>query len=247
MVTYQVRNLLRFHQVMGLSGFPGGKESGRLFSSRKTDPVVNSPMRSRDEKSMVTTAEKTPRSLSSIRHDIAKCRRCPLGENRLGQVIGNNPQRARLMVAGDWSHQQGDFSPHLLMGRKEDIMLRKMMAAIGQNRDRVFVTNVVKCCPADIGVDNESIRLCGEHLEREIASVQPEIILAMGTVAASILVDADGPLVRLRGKFYPCRLPGCQSILVMVSFHPCFLAGNTEMKKMAWQDLQTVQRQLLIS
>ena len=262
MFTCQVRNLLRFHQSMGLTGYPGRAELAKLFCSQGDAGMMLSSLSPLSSKNRKTTPRKTtiletPKiptlSLSHIQQEIKKCHRCSLGENRLGQVIGNNPQRAKLMVVGDWSHQIGgkdDFSLHTLMGREEDTMLWKMMNAIGLGRESVFVTNVVKCCPTGAGVGAESVRLCRDYLGQEIASVRPEIILAMGTVAARVLVDKDAeeaPIVSLRGRFYPCRWAGCKSIRVMVSFHPCFLVENTEMKKMAWQDLQMVQRQLSIS
>lgn len=256
MVIYQLRSLLRFHQRMGLTGYPGRAGLEKLFRSGKSVGVVSSSPGSKNKKTTrATTAilQKTKtasRPLSLIQREIEKCSRCPLAENRLGQVVGNNPQRAKLMVVGDWSHQadrEDEFSPRILMGREEDTMLWKMMNAIGVDRERVFVTNVVKCCPTGADIGGEPVRLCSDHLEREISSVQPKIILAMGKVAAYALVDAEAPVVSLRGRFYPCRRPGCKSILVMVSFHPSFLAGKADMKKMTWEDLQMVQQQLSIS
>lgn len=237
-LTHQVRNLLRFHQSMGIKGYPGRAGLAGLFRNQQHAGMLTPVIDHKNKKPVI--------SLSLRQQEIKKCRRCSLAGNRLGQVIGNASQEARLMVVGDWSHQQGDFSPDILMGREEDTMLWRMMEAIGQGRQQVFVTNVIKCCPAEAKADSECIRFCTTHLDREISSVQPTIILAMGTVAAHALVDADAPLIRLRGRFYPCRRPGCKSIRVMVSFHPCFLVHNPEMKKMSWQDLQMVQRQLSI-
>ncbi len=253
-LTYQVRNLLRFHQNMGLAGYPGHSGFAGLFPGRNGADMVFPAAGDGKNRKMAAdkpeTTQKTAISLSLVQEEIKKCNRCHLAENRLGQVAGIGLQGAKLMVVGDWSHQKDNFSPRILMGREEDTMFWRMMAAIGQAREEVFVTNVVKCCPAgdDIDADNEPVFSCTDHLEREIASVQPTVILAMGVVAAhALVVDGDAPLVRLRGRFYPCRRQGCESIRVMVSFHPCFLVSNPEMKKIAWQDLQMVQRQLSIS
>ncbi len=252
-LTHQVRDLLWFHQSMGIKGYPGRTGLANLFRNRNHTGVVAPAIRHKNKKPEKVTAKKSETakmpvtSLSLSQKAIQECRRCPLAGNRLGQVIGRGSQEAKLMIVGDWSHQQGDFSPDTLMGREEDTMLWRMMKAIDQGRQQIFVTNVIKCCPAEREVDKECIRLCTTHLDREILSVQPTIILAMGAVAAHILVDTDDPLVRLRGSFYPCRRPGCQSIQVMVSFHPCFLVQNPDMKQMSWDDLKRVKRHLLIS
>lgn len=123
-------------------------------------------------------------------------------------------------------------------------MLRRMMEAIGLSMEDVYVTNVIKCCPAGEPPDAACARQCFALLSREIAALAPLLILAMGEMAASQLLATSAPLVRLRGRFHAYRYPDSTPAQVMPTFHPRFLLDNPEMKKMVWLDLQMLQRQL---
>jgi DNA polymerase len=236
----QVRDLLRFHLSMGVSVYPA-KEKFRSLFIQKT-PAPSAAI----SRASARTISKTPvPSLAAVRQQIAECSQCALAQNRLGQVSGRGAERPQLMVVGDWSHQQrASFSEDVLFGIDEDSMLRRMIQAIGLSADKIYVVNAVKCCPHDRQPDAACARLCFAHLSREIMALKPVLFLAMGEVATSSLIGASGPLVRLRGRFYPYRYPDGTPARVMPTFHPRFLLRNPEMKKIVWQDLQMIQRQL---
>ncbi|HHD62870.1 MAG TPA: hypothetical protein ENK96_00580 [Desulfobulbaceae bacterium] len=236
----QVRDLLRFHLSMGISVYPA-KEKFRSLFIQKT-PAPSAVM----SRSSTRTISQAPAPLlAAVRQQIAGCDQCMLAQNRLGQVFGRGAEKPQLMVVGDWSHQQGSsFSEDILFGVDEDRMLRRMIQAIGLSADKIYVGNAIKCCPRDGQPDAACARLCFAHLSREIMAVKPSLLLSMGEVAAASLIEVSGPLVRLRGRFYPYRYPDGTPARVMPTFHPRFLLENPEMKKMVWQDLQMIQRQL---
>jgi DNA polymerase len=149
------------------------------------------------------------------------------------------------MVVGDWPVAGQGSTPSLLMGPEEDVMLEKMMAAIGLSPEQYCVTNVLKCCPA-AGQEVAPAwgQTCASFLQREIGIIRPAIICAMGEIAARALLGGAEPLLRLRGRFTPCRYQDDPPIPVMPTFHPRFLLANPEMKMAAWKDLQAVQRRL---
>lgn len=183
--------------------------------------------------------------LAALRREMENCNRCHLAANRRGMVPGTGRIGCRLMVVGDWSAQAGDFSGEVLFGPDEDVMLWKMMAAIGLEPEAVYVTNCIKCCPA---VSNEPDNECGANcfsfLSREIALLRPAVVCAMGEMAVRTLTGSTAPLFRLRGRFRPYRCDPAVSVLIMPTFHPRFLLGNPEMKKAAWNDLQAIMRRL---
>jgi uracil-DNA glycosylase len=132
-------------------------------------------------------------------------------------------------------------------GVAEDVMLWKMMQAIGLTAENVFVTNVIKCClPVAMRPDETSQRSCLAFLHREIALIRPRIICAMGDMAAQVLLGSHETVLRLRGKRhrYRCGDDPSGEIPVMVTFHPRFLQEYPDLKKAAWEDLQKLQKHL---
>ena len=266
----QVRDLLRFHQTMGISGYPADNGLSDFLQSNipvagKTLPLPGgTKVRAAEVQTMpgsrknvfqtpappgakISTPQVPPPaapSLKAIIEEINLCKACTLAEKRQGQVAGIGSTKPKLMVVGDWSQQNGVFSDEVLFGIEEDVMLWRMMEAIGLSGDEVYVTNGIKCCP--VGGEGEPVsgEHCFAHLGREIAVLKPGLILAMGELATHLLLGVAAPLVRLRGRFHPYRYPDSAPARVMPTFHPRFLLAHQEMKKMVWQDLQMIQRQL---
>ena len=243
-LSLQVRDLLRFHQRLGITQYPSGKGLRNFLRKTKTPPqqVFQRPPRA-PKPSAPAPRQPAPPALGLVHKEILDCRRCRLADQRSGQVPGRGAERPKLLVVGDWSRQE-QFSGEVLFGREEDVMLGRMMAAIGLSEAEVYITNVIKCCPVDTSPDSSCAAQCFALLSREIAALQPRLILAMGEAAAGQLLAASAPLVRLRGRFHSYRYPDSAPAKVMPTFHPRFLLDNPEMKKMVWLDLQLVQRQL---
>ncbi len=243
-LTVHVRDLLRFHKHIGLVSYPQKKQLEALFLSRspgnagsgRRPETATSPQKNRSSQL----------SMVGIRQDIAECEQCVKRAYRSGQVLGRGPDHPRLMVVGDLPCPGEGASPddEILFGPAEDGMLRRMMEAISLSMSEVYVCNVVKCVFVNGPPDKECGRRCFSHLKREIAVLKPGFILAMGESAAGLLTGSEGPLVRLRGRFYSYAGAGNSPVRIMPTFHPRFLLQHAEMKPMVWQDLQMVQRQL---
>ncbi len=242
-LTVQVRDLLRFHQRVGLTHYPQKEQLQTLFSSTLSGNTK--PERRPATAASRRKSENSLLSMAGIREDIARCERCMKKTDRLGQVLGSGPDSPRLMVVGDFPcPEEGAVSDQRLFGEAEDSMLRRMMEAIRLSMDEVYVCNMVKCVAVEGQPDKECARRCFFHLKREIAALRPAYILAMGESPAALLTGSSAPLVRLRGRFYSYAGAGNAPVRIMPTFHPRFLLQHAEMKQMVWQDLQMVQRQL---
>ncbi|MDR2551404.1 MAG: uracil-DNA glycosylase [Desulfobulbus sp.] len=250
-----LRTLLRHHRQMGIEHYPSSPGlQGFLYPQERPAPpvegknqAVEPAVPTRAEAVAPTTPEKAGAGLQALDREIDACRQCCLASARQGVVHARGIGEAVLMVVGDYSVQSAEFSAATLFGAAEDTMLWNMMRAIGLAPEQVYVTNAVKCCPLAAKVPNEeSIRCCHGFLVREIELVQPKMVCAMGEIAVRALTGAQGALVRLRGRFHPCRLAYAagEPLQVMATFHPRFLLKNIELKKAAWQDLQLIQRRL---
>ena len=250
-VIYDLRNVLKFHRALGIREYPA-TEALRGFLTRtllKADKKPTAKIRSGNASPVRPPSESGAPAgplLHDIRQELPSCTRCRLSSGRLGIVPGSGSERSGLMVIGDWSFQEKEsFDPAKTFGPNEDAMLGKMMAAIGFQSSENYVTNCIKCCPIPgPNPDHVCLQSCWSFLEREIAAIRPRLILAMGDVAAKMLLDTNTPLVRLRGRFYKFRHQDAVPVAVMPTFHPRFLLHNKEMKKATWFDLQVIERYL---
>ena len=252
-----LRKHLLLHQQMGIDIYPQSKELQRFIGPRRRKPsqarVAPLPAQAAAAPSFSppghspgqAVPERTERQ-ADLTRDLAACSGCNLVATRITQVLGQGKKGAGLLIVGDYPAV--GLEEHWLFGQAEDELLWKMMQAIKLGPRDVYVTNVVKCSPADKAIPTaENEQACQGYLHREIALVQPRIILALGVSATRAVLGTDASVFRLRGRLHPTRFLGVSGapIPVMVSFHPRFLLEQPAMKKASWQDLQIVQRQLL--
>jgi uracil-DNA glycosylase len=181
-------------------------------------------------------------TLEDIRKDLGDCTRCPLHEGRLNIVFGEGNPSARLMFVGEGPGADEDREGRPFVGRAGQL-LTKMINAMNLDRSEVYISNIVKSRPP--GNRNPAppeIQACFPFLERQIAAIQPEIIVALGKIAANALLETGEPIGKLRGKFHDRR-----GIPVMPTYHPSFLlreGSGKRYKAEAWADLKKVMGML---
>jgi DNA polymerase len=113
-------------------------------------------------------------------------------------------------------------------------LLTKMIAAMGFARDEVYIANVLKCRPpGNRNPEPDEIELCEPFLFRQLASVEPRVVIALGAFAARTLLKTDDPISRLRGRVYDFR-----GVKLIPTFHPSFLLRSPGYKREAWEDLK---------
>lgn len=242
---------------MGITAYPLTPELAKALTGQSGSvslPDKPGKQRLHESASLGSPPLRTPESVpgpetlqEALQKEIAACQLCSLGQNRQGQVFGVGTMPARLMLVGDFSQQSGVFSETILFNPEEDAMLANMLRAIGLGVDEVYVTNTLKCCPMPQGVpDDASVRQCAAYLFREISLIQPQIICAMGDMAAYALMERKESIARLRGKLYPYKKGGetLAALRIVTTFHPRLLLAHPEMKRAAWQDLQLIQKHL---
>jgi len=167
---------------------------------------------------------------------VASCRACELHQTRNHTVFGTGAQDARLMIVGEAPGADEDRLGEPFVGRAGGL-LNAMLAAIGLPREQVYIANILKCRPpGNRNPAPQEALACRGYLDRQIALLQPRLILSLGAVSAHSLLDCEEPVGRLRGRLHP--LPG--GVPVAVSYHPAYLLRRPEEKARAWQDLQRV-------
>jgi len=180
-------------------------------------------------------------ALEALRQEIGPdCTRCPLGlAGRHKVVFGDGDPNARLLFVGEGPGADEDMQGVPFVGRAGQL-LNNMIAAMGMTRQQVYIANVVKCRPPKNRVPEpvEAIT-CSQFLLRQIDIVRPQVIVALGSTAATYLLGSKSPLSVLRGRVHAAH--GAQLI---VTYHPAYLLRDPTQKKAAWADLQLAMKQM---
>lgn len=165
---------------------------------------------------------------------VAACTRCPLHAGRTHTVFGVGNRRADWLVIGEAPGAEEDRRGEPFVGRAGKL-LDDMLLALGRERAEVYIANVVKCRPPqNRDPSPEEAASCAAYLDRQVALLQPKIILAVGRVAAQRLLDTEAPVGRLRGKVHRYGPSGTP---LVVTWHPAYLLRRPAAKAEAWRDL----------
>ncbi|MEP6820233.1 MAG: uracil-DNA glycosylase [bacterium] len=195
--------------------------SDTLFGNLSAPPV-------RIQKSLETFEE--------IWADIGDCTRCPLYQGRTNIVHTDGNRKARLMFVGEAPGADEDAQARPFVGRAGQL-LTKIIEAIGLKREEVLIGNVNRCRPpANRPPTPEEASMCKPFLLREIAAVQPEVIVVLGNTAMRNLLDLKQGITKVRGQFQDY-----QGVKVMPTFHPAYLLRDPSKKKETWEDLKKVR------
>jgi len=183
--------------------------------------------------------------LDAVRTELGDCTRCPLSEKRRNVVFGEGNPFARLMFIGEGPGADEDRQGRPFVGRAGQL-LAKMINAMTMERTDVYIANVVKCRPpGNRDPEREEIDTCFTFLEAQIEAIEPEVIVALGRVAAANLLGTSEPISKLRGRFHDRK-----GIPVMVTYHPSFLLrkeNDRRWKAEVWADLKQVMARLQIA
>jgi uracil-DNA glycosylase len=200
--------------------------------ARATLPLMNS---------MKIAASSDPiTALRQIREDIGDCTRCRLHKQGRKQIVfGVGNPRADLMFIGEAPGADEDEKGEPFVGRAGQL-LTNMIKAMGLSREEVYIANIIKCRPpGNRTPERDECETCSPFLMRQIETVAPKAIVALGAVAAKTLLAINAPMSELRGRWYDFR-----GTKLAVTYHPAFLLRDPRQKKETWKDLQMVMKEL---
>ena len=176
----------------------------------------------------------------ALRETVAACTACKLCQGRTQTVFGVGHLQADWMVVGEAPGEQEDAQGEPFVG-KSGQLLDNMLRALGVSRDatgadrsrQAYIANSVKCRPpGNRNPTPDELAQCEPFLVRQIALLQPKIILAMGRFAVQSLLRSAEPIGKLRG-----RVHRYQGVPLIVTYHPAYLLRNLDEKARAWDDL----------
>ncbi|NNF40639.1 MAG: uracil-DNA glycosylase [Woeseiaceae bacterium] len=172
-----------------------------------------------------------------LRDCVSNCTRCALSASRTQTVFGIGDPEADWMIIGEAPGAEEDRRGEPFVGRAGKL-LDEMLRAVGQRRERVFIANILKCRPPNNRDPKpDEAAACRRYLQRQIALVQPKVILAVGKIAAQNLLGCTETVGRMRGSRH--ELSG---IPLIVTYHPAYLLRSPSQKRKAWSDLCLARR-----
>ncbi len=173
-----------------------------------------------------------------LREAALACTRCGLSDSRTNVVFSDGNPNARLVVVGEAPGANEDATGLPFVGQAGKL-LDLLLASVGlSRRESVYICNVLKCRPpANRNPMPVEIELCAPYLRRQIALVEPEVILAVGTFSAQLLTGHNRPLGKLRGDIY-----SYEGVPLIVTYHPAALLRNAGWTRATWDDLQLLRQ-----
>jgi uracil-DNA glycosylase family 4 len=234
-----ISDRMRYYNDLGIYDFY--RQAGQAINiapaiagegARATQEIAN-PMTIADSSDPVIT-------LRQIRDDIGDCTRCRLAKQGRKQIVfGVGNPRADLMFVGEAPGADEDEKGEPFIGRAGQL-LTNMIKAMGLSREEVYIANIIKCRPpGNRTPERDECETCSPFLMRQIETIAPKAIVALGAVAARTLLAINAPMSELRGRWYDFR-----GTKLAVTYHPAFLLRDPRQKKETWKDLQMVMKEL---
>lgn len=175
----------------------------------------------------------------ALRQECLQCRACTLAENRTNVVFGVGREDAEIMFIGEAPGVNEDIQGEPFVGRGGKL-LDDMLAMIGLDRTRVYITNSVKCHPPEnrdpLNTEKEA---CQGYLQRQRALMKPKIIVCLGRISAMELIKPDFRITQEHGRFF--EKDGC---LMMALYHPAALLRDPNKKPDTFEDMKRLQARI---
>ena len=179
-----------------------------------------------------------PNTLEKLRKQAQECHLCQLSKSRSQVVFGEGDVNADIMFVGEAPGMSEDSSGKPFVGKSGDMLTKMIENVLHISRNDVYITNIVKCRPANNAVPSPSeAHSCQPYLLKQIELIKPKIIIALGVTAYHYLSGDDSLISEVRGK-----LQEHNGYKLMPTYHPSYLLRNPSAKKDVLEDLKLIQK-----
>ena len=178
-------------------------------------------------------------SWEALKSECARCHGCSLWETRHNLVFGVGNEQAEVLFIGEGPGEQEDLKGEPFVGPAGKL-LDDMLKMIDLDRSMVYIANIVKCRPPG-NRDPQNIEqdACRGWLDRQIALINPKIIVCLGRIAAKALIDPDFRITREHGVWYDIDGRRC-----MATYHPSALLRDVSKRPEAFMDLRSLRKEI---
>ncbi len=183
-------------------------------------------------------------SLDALKDALSQFDECALKKTAKNLVFADGNRDADLVFVGEAPGRDEDIQGLPFVGRSGQL-LDRMLASIGLDRSKVYITNIIPWRPpGNRNPTAEETALCIPFLERHLELMAPKVVVALGGVSAKQLLNTTDGIMRLRGKWKQITIGDRTDVPILPMFHPAYLLRQPAQKRLAWQDLLSLKDKL---
>ena len=188
-------------------------------------------------------AARTAPTLEALRALLDKFDGCALRSTATQLVFADGNPKARVMFVGEAPGRDEDIEGLPFVGRSGKL-LDRMIAAIGLDRSKAYIANVIPWRPPGNRTPTpQETQICLPFIQRQIELVNPDVLVTLGNPSTQTLLSTREGIMRSRGKWVDYDT-GTRMIRALPTFHPAYLLRSPSYKRMSWQDLRAIAKAL---
>jgi len=167
------------------------------------------------------------------------CQGCPCAATAGVKVFGQGNPHARVVFVGE-RPTAADATEAIPFSGDTGQLLDRILFAMGLSRADVYLSYLVKCAKKDNGpTTQDELNACHSILQRQLTAIKPQVVVALGTRTAQVLLNKEQDMGHMRGMW-----SNYQNIPIIATFHPTDLIRNPVNKREVWDDMKQVQHRL---
>jgi uracil-DNA glycosylase len=188
-------------------------------------------------------AARTAPNLDALRKLLESFEGCSLRNTATQLVFADGNPESRVMFVGEAPGHDEDISGRPFVGRSGKL-LDRMIEAIGLDRTKVYIANVVPWRPPGNRTPTpQETSICLPFIRRQIELADPDVLVCLGGPSMQTLLGTKDGITRMRGRWFPFDT-GTREIKAMATFHPAFLLRSPLQKRLSWRDFLAVKKAL---
>jgi DNA polymerase len=208
-------------------------------------PVSRSEIAPAPEAAIASAREaaRTAPSLDALRALLENFDGCALKHTATRLVFSDGNPQARIMFVGEAPGRDEDIEGLPFVGRSGKL-LDRMIAAIGLDRSKAYIANVIPWRPPGNRTPTpQETQICLPFIQRQIELVNPDVLVTLGNPSTQTLLSTREGIMKTRGKWFDYDT-GTRSIRAIATFHPAYLLRSPSYKRMTWLDLRAIAKEL---
>ncbi len=217
---------------------------GLETKGRATPPMTALAPPAPEEAAMAAReAAKTAKSLDELRAILEGFDGCALKATATRLVFADGNPQAKLMFVGEAPGRDEDIEGLPFVGRSGKL-LDRMLAAIGLDRTKVYIANIVPWRPPGNRTPTpQEQQICLPFILRQIELADPDVLVCLGGPSAQALLGIKEGITKTRGRWFNFNT-GKRQIRALATFHPAFLLRSPLQKRFAWRDFLAIKKAL---
>jgi uracil-DNA glycosylase len=182
-------------------------------------------------------------SLQALRTQLENFDGCALKSTATRLVFADGNPQARIMFVGEAPGREEDLEGLPFVGRSGKL-LDRMMAAIGLDRTKAYIANVIPWRPPGNRTPTpQETQICLPFIQRQIELVDPDVLVTLGNPSTQTLLGTRDGIMKTRGRWVDYDT-GSRKVRALATFHPAYLLRSPSYKRLTWQDLRSIAKAL---